>query len=260
MKQYFGKFAVFVWEWIKKHRILFIALIISFLIFQWVGIVPILIGFVVFILIAVVIAIILPDLRDTILEFLEELIRKRNEENFNDYLKKHCMQCGYMDEERWNRRLSWWYKVLPYESSFEEITENFAVSVEKEYIENDEELKWLDPIVHYLTEQVIADIAELERVPNPYLNYTHYTPNAKLIYDAMNKLCVVKKREGKFMIQRINLEEDPVREQLQLNIEEIVPEYYKAAYRINDYFVKKRKDSMDRVGNIVSEEIRLEDL
>ena len=84
--------------------------------------------------------------------------------------------------------------------------------------------------------------------------------NAKLIYDAMNKLCVVKKREGKFMIQRINLEEDPVREQLQLNIEEIVPEYYKAAYRINDYFVKKRKDSMDRVGNIVSEEIRLEDL
>lgn len=258
MQQYLYRLRMLGLKWVKKHKKLLTVLIIGILLITWIGIVPILIAVAVILLAAIVGAALLPELRDNILEYVDDYIKRKNEASLNTYLNKKCLRCGYMDTESWKKVLPWWYEIIPYETSFEEITDYFAACIEKQYIENDKSLAWLDPIVLYLTKRVMADVMELEKVPSPNLEYTHSTPNAKLIYDAMNYLCITKKSEGRYIIQKIQLEEAGIREYLNIDINEYIPEYYKMAYRINDYFVKKRKNNAE--SNIVSEEISFEDL
>ena len=64
----------------------------------------------------------------------------------------------------------------------------------------------------------------------------------------IENLCKAKVINGKHMIQKITLEDDGVRKQLNLSDDVSVPMYYKAAYKINDHFKNMRKDGIEGVG------------
>jgi hypothetical protein len=189
--------------------------------------------------------------------WISTVVQKGNEKNLMMYLNKHCLMLGYMSADMWKRHLPQ-FSTKSYETSFELITKNFAESVERQYIENDVKLEWLDPAVLYLTNNLMADVIELEKVPSKKLQYTHITPNAKLIYEAMEHLCLAKVVDGKHMIQKIQLDDAAVRKELKLQDNISIPEYYKTAYRISDYFANKRRNETE--GNIESEEITFDDL
>ena len=175
-------------------------------------------------------------------------IKQKNEDGVNTYLINNCVKCGHVTEDSWKAMLPQ-FASKSYITSFEQITSNFAKRMEDKYIEGDEKLTWLNPAVHYLRNNLIADITELERVPSEGLNFTHVTPNGKLIFDAMENLCKVKVSDGKHMIQKILLKPDAVRQELNLAADASIPEYYMIAYKINDI-----------EGNIESEELSLDDL
>lgn len=184
-------------------------------------------------------------------------IKQKNEDELNKYLINNCVRCGHVTEGSWKAMLPQ-FASKTYITSFKQITSNFAKKIEDKYIEGDEQLTWLNPAVHYLINNLIADITELERVPSEGLNFTHVTPNGKLIFDAMENLRKVKVIEGKDMIQKILLEPDAVRQELNLAAGASIPEYYMIAYKINDYYANEKKNNIE--GNIESEEISLDDL
>ena len=145
-----------------------------------------------------------------------------------------------MDEERWRAVLpAYADRRYPEPGAFASITAEFTAGVERTYITNDEKLTWLDPIVHQLVLKGMADIGQLVQVPSEGLAYTHATPDAKLIYDALENLCAAQKVEGQPILEKIVLMRDAVRSDLNLSY---VPDYYLAAYKISDALLDRRRD------------------
>ena len=232
-------------DWIKIHKGIITLIVIT-------GICIFVFGFMKTVIIYAVLFVVL-----LVLGCVITYIERKNEEELNKYLNDNCLKCGYVTLNTWKKMLPQ-YVTRQYDTSFEEITMNFSHRIEKEYIEQDSTLKWLDPAVLYLIKNSMADVLELEKVPSENLNYTHITPNAQLIFEAMENLCKAKVINGKHMIQKITLEDDGVRKQLNLSDDVSVPMYYKAAYKINDHFKNMRKDGIE--GNIDSEEVSFDDL
>lgn len=186
-------------------------------------------------------------------------VARNNERALTEHLNRSCLKYGYMTHDRWKRALPDYVgKAYPESTSFYAIVDQFARDVEQRYIAGDEKLAWLDPAIHYLAQETAADVHQLAQVPSEGLRYTHFTPNEKLIYDAMENLYTCKKIGDKAMIQKIPLGDDAVRKDLGLREGVSIPEYYKTAYVIADELRDKRKgggeDAME------SEEFSLDDL
>jgi len=191
-----------------------------------------------------------------IIYLISNAIGTKNEKKLKIELNKSCVKLGYMDDNKWRKQLPK-FSGKHYLSSFQEITREFAEINERSYIDADQSLKWLDPITKYLSNAVMADIFELSNIYSEGLQYTHNTPNAELIYEAMENLVLVKKVNGKQMIHKIQLGMEAVIEAHNLNRQQEIPEFYKTAYKIDDYFANRNANGGS---NMESEEISLDDL
>lgn len=196
---------------------------------------------------------------DEIIRLHKARVAERNEQELREHLGVNCLRCGYMDVPKWKAMLpDFAGRSYPEATSFSQIVTEFAKETEQRYIVDDEKLSWLDPAVHYLTENGIADIVQLSEQPSDGLAYTHITVNEKLIHDALEKLCAAQKETGKPIIERIPIEDDAARKEFGLREDETVPEYYKTAYKISDAMMRLRKS--DTVMAMESEELSLDDL
>lgn len=183
----------------------------------------------------------------------------RNERELKKYLGASCLRCGCMDVPKWKAKLPGFAgRRYPKATGFSRIVTEFAEETERRYITDDEKLSWLNPAVHYLSENGIADIVQLSELPSDGLAYTHVTVNEKLIHDALEKLCIAQKETGKTIIERIPVEDEAARKEFGLREGAAVPEYYKTAYKISDAMMSLRKSGAAPA--MESEELSLDDL
>ena len=193
-------------------------------------------------------------------EKLRQWARERNELMLRRCLEADCLKLGHMTPDLWRARLPAYVDLeYPEPYDFDEIVRGFAQMVEENYIDGDEQLAWLEPIVHDLVHRGMADVGQLSQVSSEGLTYTHNTPDAKLIYDALEKLRAVKKVGGKAMIEKISLtDREQVRRDLKIPSHESVPSYYMAAYKISDALMDRRR--CGSVSYIEREELVFSDL
>lgn len=185
-------------------------------------------------------------------------IAHRNERALKKYLGVSCLRYGCMDVPKWKDKLpSFAGRRYPKATSFSRIVTEFAEEMERRYITDDEKLSWLNPAVHYLLENGIADIVQLSELPSDGLAYTHVTVNEKLIHDALEKLCIAQKETGKIIIERIPIEDEAARKEFRLQEGAAVPDYYKTAYKISDAMMSRKSDAAPAME---SEELSLDDL
>lgn len=232
-------------EWVKANKGL-VTLIIAFIISCFVF------GFTETIMISIILFILL-----MIISAIVKQIEINNQKKLLIHLKNNCRKLGYMNPNKWRNYLPEYANKM-YPTSFEDITRNFALEIERVYIIEDSNLSWLDPASKYLAESGMADVYELAQIPSEGLKWTHVTPNEKLIFDAMEKLSIVKKINNRKLINKINLEEEAVKSAHNFDKNKSIPKYLCAAYKIDDYFMDKKINTSE--SNIESEEFSLDDL
>lgn len=232
-------------DWVKANKglvTMLVAFIISWFIF----------GFIETIVIAIILFVIA-----MIIAAIINKIEINNQKKLLIHLKNNCSKLGYMNANKWRNYLPE-YADKMYPTSFDDITKNFALQIERLNIIEDNNLSWLDPASKYLVESGMADVYELAQVPSEGLKWTHVTPNEKLIFDAMEKLSIVKKINDKKLINKINLDEEAVKSAHNFDKNKSIPKYLCVAYKIDDYFMNKKTNTNE--SNIESEEFSLDDL
>lgn len=187
---------------------------------------------------------------------ISKWIRKSNEKKLKRYLEAKCRSLGYMTPEQWKKQLPQ-YEGRSYLTSFSQITNSFAREMEKRFFIESKDLSWVDPYVDYLLTNIMGSVYELEKIPNPAMQNTHCSPDAKLIYTALSGLAQHKRIDGAPVLEKISLDATAVRPFLPDTIDEDIPEYYLISFKLCDSFVESRKISSD---SFESEEISLDDL
>lgn len=183
-------------------------------------------------------------------------ISARNEENLKNYLENNCGFMGYMTPERWREQLPQ-YANRSYTTSFEQITTSFAKEKEKAVFVKSPDLSWVKPYTDYLMANIMGPIYELEKIPNPAMQNTHYLPDAALIYHGLSCLKKYKIIDGAPVLEEVHLNDDAVRPFLPAGCGTSIPEYYLVSFKLTDAFVNTRHISSD---SFESEEISLDDL
>ena len=152
-----------------------------------------------------------------------------------------------MNRNSWKAQLPE-FAVKEYITGFDNIASEFAKKIEQEYIRKNREY-WMHPVIEYLTTYGMADVFELEQIPNPSLEYTHFTPNAILINQELEKLCV--NSEKKKILEKVKLEKMSLRK-IHPQLGNDVGEEYLNAYKIKkEYFTL----NMDQSDKLVTHEI-----
>lgn len=195
---------------------------------------------------------------------IRNAILRHNERSLKRYLKKNCMQLGYMTKERWHKLLPK-YASKHYRTDFDMLTANFAESVENAFFGPSSDLSWFNVYADYLKKGgVMAPAYELEQIPNKAFDITHVTPNGKLIYDALSNFSKVKTFNGRPLLSEVELsEEGAVRQDLKrlqmipLSYDGPIPSYYKKAFKLSDEYIASMGVTPT---NFESEEIELDDL
>lgn len=182
--------------------------------------------------------------------------RAKNETALNKYLEKNCRSMGYMTSKDWNNQLPK-FSSRSYTTSFEHITDSFARKVENEFFVTSSDLSWVDPYIHYLITNIMAPVYELEKIPNPALQVTHVTPDAKLIYTALSGLSKYKLIDGIRVLETVQLDNDAVRPFLSNVDGNNIPEYYLTSFKLSESIMQAHNLSSD---NFESEELSLDDL
>jgi hypothetical protein len=180
--------------------------------------------------------------------------KKKNELALKQYLQNNCKGCGYMDSERWKLLLPE-FAGKNYISSFENVTSDFAKSIEIQYISKAKD-EWMQPVIEYLTKNGMADIFELTQVSNPLLKYTHYTSDALLIDRELEKLCKIARKDGKKMLDKIKLEREDV-QKLYPWLGKNISQVYLNAYKISENFLTAE---IMKNGNLIIRELSADDL
>lgn len=190
-----------------------------------------------------------------LISWVDNKIKEWRTNKLKKHLEEYCLKCGYMDNLSWKKLLPD-FASKQYITSFQQITDEFAKQVQSIYIDHAEGLPWLQPVTDYLSKNIMADVYELSKISNPGLEYTHRTPDAKLIREGMDRLSVAMEKEGKKLIQRVPLDEcEMMKAYPELRGGEVGA--YLMAYRMNEDFVSKERMT---AGNLVSKEMSLEDL
>uniref|UniRef100_UPI003FEF5DAC hypothetical protein n=1 Tax=Gemmiger formicilis TaxID=745368 RepID=UPI003FEF5DAC len=183
-------------------------------------------------------------------------IKENNEKEFNQYLEKHCRSMGRLTTKQWADKLPQFANRI-YTTSFPFITDNFAKHVEADFFENSKNLSWVDPYVNYLKTNIMATVYELEKVSNSAMQTTHYSPDGKLIYDALSGLQKYKKINGAAVLEKVQLDPDAVKQLLPTSFKGDIPEYYQTSFKLSDAYSTAHNITSD---HFESEEISLDDL
>jgi hypothetical protein len=138
-------------------------------------------------------------------EYIYECKVEKNEKTLKKYLLENCCKLGYMDVKMWNKKLPQFYTKL-YKTSFDEITKQFSLDVEKTYIEDDKEYLWLNPIIDAIFEEDIVSEKKLYEILYNSLKFTHCTSNEDLTQYGMDNVIKLKLINGHKMIENITLE------------------------------------------------------
>lgn len=183
-------------------------------------------------------------------------ISARNEANLKNYLESNCCFMGYMTPERWKEQLPQFAK-RSYTTSFEQITTSFAKEKEEAFFVKSQDVSWVKPYTDYLMANIMGPIYELEKLPNPAMQNTHYLPDAALIYHGLSCLKKYKIIDGAPVLEEVHLNDDAVRPFLPEVGGTPIPEYYLVSFKLTDTFVNARNLSSD---SFESEELSLDDL
>lgn len=112
---------------------------------------------------------------------------KRIQENdfaLQNELERNCKRLGYMNKKMWEQKLSN-FKDKEYSTSFETITSNFAMQVERQTITQSDE--WFKPFLKYMLNhpQGTTVVKMINEVNAPQLNHTHASPNMVLLRERL---------------------------------------------------------------------------
>lgn len=232
-------------EWAKKNVTIVVIIVLAIAgIFFW--------GFWTALKVALLIFVLL-----LICGWIYNSIGEKNEKELNGFLGSSCVQFGYMNDSAWVKKLPQ-FAGKSYNTSFQSITSQFALNIEKRYITDDSKLTWLDPASNYLKKAFAADVWGLEQIPSPGLSYTHSTPNGKLIQEAMDYISISKIINGKHFMKKVLMEAEAVCKKHNFKSIESLPKYYLHLYTINEYF-RERSVSKGE-SNFETEEMSLDDL
>lgn len=105
---------------------------------------------------------------------------QENERALQEELEKNCGWLGYTNSKKWHEKLSN-YANKEYATSFDTITENFAIQKELQNITQNE--TWFTPFLEYIVAHPAGSTPTklLNEVHCPQLYVTHHTPNKILL-------------------------------------------------------------------------------
>lgn len=111
---------------------------------------------------------------------------QNNEFALRKELDENCRWLGFMNAEMWVKKLPN-YKNKSYQSSFDNITSNFAKQMEQQNILQSD--TWFEPFFRYILShpQGTTPTKLLNEVSCPQLQITHITPNIKLLNAQLKK-------------------------------------------------------------------------
>ena len=114
-------------------------------------------------------------------------IRHMNDMELKLALESNCKNLGIMDEQGWRRVLSN-YTHKEYETSFDEITMNFAKQIEDQYIAKTAS-DWMQKFEEYISQRPGGCPIDkmLEEVDCDALRMTHITPTKKILEHYLNE-------------------------------------------------------------------------
>ncbi len=102
-----------------------------------------------------------------------------NDHALLEELNRNCFWLGYMNAEKWKKKLPNFVDRV-YSSSFEEITLNFARQIEQQHIVQNND--WFEPYKLYILNNNAGTVSKmLNEVDCPQLKMTHCTPDRDLI-------------------------------------------------------------------------------
>ena len=109
-----------------------------------------------------------------------------NEMSLRNELEKNCRWLGYMNTEKWKSKLPN-YLGKQYETNFKDITNNFAIQMEKQNITSNDE--WFAPYIEYILKHPQGSTLQkmVCEVNCPQLNITHHTSDMGLISSKVQK-------------------------------------------------------------------------
>lgn len=184
--------------------------------------------------------------------------RERNKRKLKQYLETNCLSMGYMDEEKWKNELPQFAnRAYPSDFGFGQITHSFAQQAEDSFFVKSKDFSWVDPYTRYLLDNIMGPIYALEKIPNPALEHTHCSPDAKLIFDALSGLVKYKRINGEPVLEKIQLNAEAIRPLLPSQVGKNIPEYYLSSFKLSEKFVESRQITSD---SFESEELSLDDL
>lgn len=173
------------------------------------------------------------------IRFIIKCIKESNEKKLNTYLRKKCIERGFVPIKNINDLAPDFVKKT-YKTSYSSIVTTFLSENEKNNVLSNTEL--VEPAVQYIKENVMADMQELMGLNYPVLRYSHSTPDEKLIADAMNKKCASQSEKANF--SRIKLQEDTVREELKKK-DMVYSEAFLNAYKFNGAIESSHFESVE---------------
>lgn len=108
-----------------------------------------------------------------------------NQLALQEELDKNCRWLGEMTPSKWKEKLPN-YASKSYETSFEQITSNFAKQMEQQMIlQNDD---WFTPFMEYIVnKEATSPIKLLNEVNCPQLKITHSTSNLELLTKRLDR-------------------------------------------------------------------------
>lgn len=111
---------------------------------------------------------------------------QENEDALISELNNNCRWLGYMDEQKWRSKLPN-YCDRKYNTSFSEITHNFAVQMEQQNIRQNDE--WFKPFLDYILKHPtgVTVTKMLNEVYCPQFSITHTTFEGDLLNTRMYK-------------------------------------------------------------------------
>ena len=114
-------------------------------------------------------------------------IRHENDNELANELDRNCKYLGLMNEQRWEMQLHN-YVNREYSTSFAEITRNFAMQIEDQYIAKNVDY-WMQNFEKYIVQRPSGCpiFKMLEEVDCDALRMTHITPTNKILEHYLNE-------------------------------------------------------------------------